>query len=420
MGKSAFTSATIVDAGLKEVKTMIRNMKRYVLLVFAVALLSLVFSGMVGAAADVPVVENVIKDPTDVPTADTFRTGPNEVTVNLVAKEVIANLAPDKKYWFWTFALDEKDKAKSKDGTKATVPGPMIRAKVGDTIIINLRNDLQNVEPHNIDFHAAMGPGGGAAVTNVEPDQTATLKFKALRAGAFIYHCAGEGMPWEHVAHGMYGLIQIDPVDMTENWDDGFLPKADKEFYVGQGDWYITPADADLQGEVGHPGLDFNTLDLVKASAEYPVDLYTFNGHQKALSAVKPFNESIRSIQNDKVRFFFVTGGPNIGSNWHIIGTIFDKVYTGSPRTPVKNEETVYIPPGSAAVFELTTPVPGRYLLVDHALFRVPKGAAGFLHVDAKVPPTGCTPLLGGGSTCTNPGSWPFKIFSPIALGTGH
>ena len=408
-------------------KTMKRNMKIKYSIVLTVALLSLLSLGMVGTAV-VPVVENVIKDPTDVPTVDTFRTGPNEVTVHLDAKEVIADLAPDKKYLFWTFALNESVAKKSKDGTKATVPGPMIRARVGDTIIIKLTNKLENAEPHNIDFHAAMGPGGGAAVTNVEPGKTSTLKFKALRAGAYIYHCAGHGMPWEHVAHGMYGLIQIDPriqmdskTDPLEDSDVGALPSVDKEFYVGQDDWYITKADVEAKKRSGHPELDFYTLDFDKASAEYPVDLYTFNGHQKALSAIMPFNESIRSKQDDNVRFFFVTGGPNIGSNWHIIGTIFDKVYTGSPKTFIKNEETVYVPPGSAAVFELTTPVPGKFLIVDHALFRVAKGAAGFLHVDAKVPPTGCSLLrVGGGSTCTNPGSWPFKIFYPIILGTGH
>ncbi len=223
---------------------MKKNMKIKIPIVLAVALLSLISLGMVGTAADVPIAENAIKDPTDVPTADTFRTGQNEVTVHLDAKEVIANLTPDKQYWFWTFALNESDAAKSKDGTKATVPGPMIRARVGDTIIIKLTNKLENAEPHNIDFHAAMGPGGGAAVTNVEPGETATLKIKALRAGAYIYHCAGEGLPWEHVAHGMYGLIQIDPsANAQEDSDMGVLPRVDKEFYVGQGDWYITQAD---------------------------------------------------------------------------------------------------------------------------------------------------------------------------------
>lgn len=395
-------------------------MKTKMSLVLAVALLSLLSLGIVGAAV-VPIVSDVVKDPTDVPNADTFRTGPHEVTVHLDAVEVVANLTPDKKYWFWTFALNESDAAKSKDGTKPTVPGPMIRAKEGDTITIILTNKMGNLEPHNIDFHAAMGPGGGAAVTNVEPGETATLTFKALRAGAYIYHCAGEGFPWEHVAHGMYGLIQIDPQGPT------ILPTIDKEFYVGQSDWYITPIVGrhaeEVCGGEGEPACaDVYDLSDDNATAEYPVSHYTFNGHTKALTDESLAGDKIMANQDDKVRFFFVTGGPNIGSNWHIIGTIFDRVYTGSPKVSMENEETVYVAPGSAAVFDLITPVPGRYLIVDHALYRVTKGAAGFLHVEPKVAPTGCTTddLIGGGVICSNFGSWPLDIFSPITLGTGH
>ena len=403
-------------------------MKTKMSLVLAAALFSLLSLGMVGAAL-APVVDNVVKDPTDVPDANTFRTGQREVTVHLDAVEVVANLTPDKKYWFWTFALNASDAAKSKDGTKPTVPGPMIRAKEGDTITIVLTNKMENMEPHNIDFHAAMGPGGGAAVMNVEPGQTAKLTFKALRAGAYIYHCAGEGLPWEHVSHGMYGLIQIDPRD--DDVDKGGLPNVDSEFYIGQSDWYTTPITADpvtgnpaaeVCGGIGTPGCaDVYDLSGDKAAAEYPVDHYTFNGHTKALTDANLSGDKIMVNQDERVRFFFVTGGPNIGSNWHIIGTIFDRVYTGSPKVFMENEETVYVAPGSAAVFDLITPVPGRYLIVDHALWRVTKGAAGFMHVEPKIAPTGCTvDLIGGGVICSNPGSWPLNIYSPITLGTGH
>ena len=106
----------------------------------------------------------------------------------------------------------------------------MIRVREGDTVVINLTNNMGNEEPHNIDLHAAQGPGGGAAVTEIGPGETATLRFKAKRQGAYIYHCAAEGMAWEHVAYGMYGLIMVEP--------KGGLEKVDREFYVGQGDWY--------------------------------------------------------------------------------------------------------------------------------------------------------------------------------------
>jgi nitrite reductase (NO-forming) len=325
-----------------------------------------------------PTVADVAKDPTDVP-PPINRSNPQTVTVDLYVEEVIAEHGfeldgVETPAWIWTF--------------NGTVPSPMIRVMEGDTVVINLHNcprsagqdctgENENIEPHNIDFHASMGPGGGADVTNIEPNETRTFSFKALRQGAYIYHCAGEGAPWEHVAYGMYGLIMVEP--------KGGLSAVDKEFYIAQSDWYFKPNDG-VHSEIPD---DVLILDEDKAFAEHP-DMYSFNGHKTALvPSSGPFGETTRSDQGDSVRFFFVTGGPNIGSNWHIIGTIFDKVYKGHLKDFIRNEETVYVPPGSAAVFDLQTPVPGEYLIVDHALFRVPQGALGILHVD----PVGPFPL---------------------------
>jgi nitrite reductase (NO-forming) len=98
------------------------------------------------------------------------------------------------------------------------------------------------------------------------------------------------------------------------------------------------------------------------------------------------------------VRVFFGVGGPNVGSNFHIIGEIFDKVFGGSPETYVANEETWYVAPGSLATFELTLNEPGDYLLVDHALYRVSKGAAGILKVAGPYDPDIYAPDASGAS----------------------
>ena len=340
------------------------------------------------AAKAAPAVDYVAKNPTEIPPPIT-RSTTQTVEVELWVEEVVTEIEPGKKSWVWTF--------------NGTVPGPMIRAMEGDTVVVTLHNypqsceatfpdcDFPNEEPHNIDLHAAMGPGGGAAVTNVEvvePDRTRTFSFKALRQGTFIYHCAGEGAPWEHVAYGMYGLILIEP-------KGGLIPNASnpnkgvKEFYIGQSEWYH---DAQSRG-VHNLDRKVYILDEGKASMEQS-NLFTFNGHKNALTDTNLFGEAIQTNQDETARFFFVTGGPNIGSNWHIIGTIFDDVYKGHFKDSERNEETVYVPPGSAAMFELSTPVPGTYFIVDHALFRVPKGALGYLNVEQGV-------------------SWPEEIYSP-------
>ena len=293
---------------------------------------------------------NVARDPADVPPPIT-RTAPTTVQVTLTAKEVVAELADGTTYAFWTF-----------DGT---VPGPLVRVMEGDTIEFTLINDLSSVNGHNIDFHAVNGPGGGAEVTNVAPGETATFTWKALHAGAFVYHCAFPP-PMHHIAQGMYGAIVVEPV--------GGLPPVDREFYIMQGDWYTA-------GRLGNQG--HQTFSNEKALAELP-EYYTFNGHVQALTELYP----LQAETGETVRVFFGVGGPNKGSNFHIIGEVFDRVYSGSDETFTANEEAWYVPPGSVSTFEMFLDVPGSYTIVDHALYRVQKGAVGVLQVSGDPDPT--------------------------------
>jgi nitrite reductase (NO-forming) len=345
-------------------------MRRFLLLACAVILAACGSQPATGSApapteAAAPVVEldvpNVARDPADVPAAIS-RTSPTTVRVRLTVEEVVSELADGTSYSFWTF-----------DGT---VPGPMIRVMEGDTVELTLVNPEASAVGHNIDLHAVNGPGGGAGVTNVLPGESRTFTFKALNPGLYIYHCAFSP-PWHHIAQGMYGGILVEPA--------GGLPKVDHEFYVIQGEWYTS-------APFGTPG--HMSFDNAKAMAELP-EYYTFNGHVAALTEMMPLEAEV----GDTVRVFFGVGGPNVGSNFHIIGEIFDRVYTGAPETYIANEETWYVPPGSFAAFEFTLNVPGTYLLVDHALFRVARGAAGQLIVSGEHDET---------------------IYSPVPEGSGH
>lgn len=268
-----------------------------------------------------------------------------KVVVHMDIVEKKGELANGVEYDFWTF--------------NGTVPGAFIRARVGDEIELHLKNHGDNNFPHNIDLHAVNGPGGGAEATFVVPGKEAVITFKALHAGLFVYHCATAPVGM-HIANGMYGLILIEP--------EGGLPAVDKEFYVMQGDFYT-------EGKFGEKG--FQKFDMEKAIAETP-DYVVFNGSTNALLGENELEVNV----GETVRLFVGNGGPNLTSNFHIIGEIFDNVYTEGGMTVSKNVQTTTIPAGGAAIVEFKADVPGDYVMVDHAIFRAfHKGALGKIRV---------------------------------------
>ena len=320
-------------------------------------LLGLAAAGCGGSSpGSLPLVASVARSPLDVPPPISRRT-PERVHVHLVVREVVAELAHGERYLFWTYTLP---------GQPPAVPGPMIRVIAGDTIVLTLTNDSRDLEPHGVDFHAAIGPGGGTEMVEVEPGKSRTFTFTVHRPGAYVYHCGAEGKPWEHVSHGMYGLIQVDPA--------GGLPRGYREFYVGQSEWYVSSSTGD-DGPVS-----YHELDDAKAEASTP-DRVTFNGNAAALASPSLYGDALDVHPRQKVRIFFVNGGPNLVSSFHVIGEIFDRVYPDDSRNALRNEETALVPPGSASVFELTAGAPGMYPLVDHALWHAAEGAEGLISV---------------------------------------
>lgn len=267
------------------------------------------------------------------------RTTPETVEISITAKEVVAEVAPNVFFNFWTY--------------NSQVPGPMLRVREGDTVILTLTNDKTSLHPHNIDLHAVNGPGGGAVLTNVEPGESKTFKWKAIQPGLYVYHCATANVS-THNSHGQYGLILVEPKEG--------LPKVDKEFYVMQGEIYT-------MGDIGRQGMTvFDAQKLLDGNPTY----VTFNGRieQKTGMEIK---------RGDKVRMYVGNGGVNLVSSFHIIGEIFDTVYPEGAMGPgsalFKNVQTTLVPAGGSAIVEFVAEVPGRLILVDHALARMNKGA---------------------------------------------
>jgi nitrite reductase (NO-forming) len=276
----------------------------------------------------------------------------------------VGQLADGTTFPYWTF--------------NGKVPGPFFRVRVGDTVEVHLKNNEKSTMNHSVDFHAVTGPGGGAVFTSSAPGQETMFTFKALIPGLYVYHCATP-MVAEHIANGMYGLILVEP--------EGGLPKVDREFYVMQGEIYTS-------GKFGDQGAQ--TVDVNKLLDETP-DYYVLNGEVGALTTQHPLKANV----GETLRIFFGVGGPNKTSAFHVIGEIFDRVYNLASVTtpPMTGVQTTLVPPGGATIVEFQLQVPGRYILVDHALSRLQRGLAGYLVVDGPPAPEifNGTPMPGSG-----------------------
>lgn len=236
----------------------------------------------------------------------------------------------------------------------------MIRVRQGDMVEVTLRNEAHSRMVHSVDFHAALGPGGGAAFSQAIPGQAKTFTFQATTPGLFLYHC-GTPMIAEHIANGMYGLILVEPA--------GGLAGVDHEYYFMQGEIYTTAAK-------GKAGLQqFSDAKLMDENPEY----FVFNGAVDALTKRYP----LRANEGETVRLFFGDAGPNETSSLHVVGEIFTRDYLQGSLTspPLTGVQTAAVPPGSAAILELTASVPGQFSIMDHAMARMAKGLLAILEV---------------------------------------
>ncbi len=294
---------------------------------------------------------DISQNPANVPPAITRRE-PATVRLEFETIEIEAQLDTNSTYRFWTY--------------NGKIPGPFARVRVGDTVEVYLKNNEDSWYAHNIDLHAVTGPGGGAALAQPTAGENYSFRFKALNAGLYVYHCAVSPVA-QHISNGMYGLILVEP-------EEG-LPPVDREYYVMQGELYT-------EERFGTSGLLNESYD--KLVDERP-EFFIFNGHTGALTEHHPLKAHV----GETVRIFFGVGGPNFISSFHVIGEIFDKVYLqGSLETePLRDVQTVTVPAGGSAVVEFKCDVPGRFVLVDHALSRAEKGLAGYLFVEGDEAP---------------------------------
>jgi nitrite reductase (NO-forming) len=279
------------------------------------------------------------------------RKGPAHLVIKLATSEEERPLADGVTYEFWSY--------------NQHTPGPFIRMRVGDTFEVRLDNSKAKLT-HTVDFHAVTGPGGGAGALMTNPGEKSVATFKAMNPGLYIYHCAAPPIP-AHIANGLYGLVLVEP--------EKGLPKVDREYYIMQSEFYT-------EQEIGTPGLE--TFSSNKGFQEKP-EYVVFNGHAEALTG----KGSLKAKVGETVRLYVGNIGPNLISSFHLIGEIFDRVYRESSlANPESDIQTTLIPAGGAAIVEFKLQVPGDYVLVDHSIFRIDRGALGIMSVSGDPAPS--------------------------------
>lgn len=166
-------------------------------------------------------------------------------------------------------------------GTCST-PGPILRVKQGDRVIVDFVNN--HVHPHTIHWHGQYVPNGsdgvpGETQDSVKPGQSFQYDFIASRAGTLWYHCHVDTQ--FHVMQGLYGVIIVEPQDQT--WQPKDIDR--EETLV------VSTAKRDLieatPRRVANPHADHQNLgscgvtgeqDCQNPSVDITPDIFMFNG----------------------------------------------------------------------------------------------------------------------------------------------
>lgn len=258
--------------------------------------------------------------------------------------EVEREVAPGVTQKLWTY--------------NGTAPGPTLHGRVGDTFEITLVND--GTIGHSIDFHAgALAPDG--PMRTIAPGESLVYRFKATRAGIWMYHCSTMPMA-AHIANGLFGAVIIEPPD---------LPEVDRSYVMVQSELYL--------GEQG------GEVDFDKLYAERP-DAVVFNGYVNQYD-----HQPLAAKVGERIRVWVLDVGPNRPSSFHVIGAQFDTTFAEGAylldptqpraRATQGGAQALGLQAAQGGFVELSFPEAGTYPFVSHLMVDAERGAHGKFRV---------------------------------------
>lgn len=290
---------------------------------------------------------------------------PRVVQMEMVIEEKEIEVEPGVFMWAFTF--------------NGSVPGPLIVVHEGDYVELTLKNPKTNQLVHNIDFHASTGALGGGDLTHVAPGEEVVLRWKAIKPGIFVYHCAPGGamIPW-HVVHGMNGAVVVIPKDGLKDKDGNQLTY-DKAFYIGEQDFYLPK---DENGKY---------IRFATAAESYAEDKKVMDG---LIPTHVVFGESKGQLTGDNAMsskvgetIMIYHSQSNRQSYPHLIGGHGDYVWERGnlADAPAQDLESWVIGAGSAGAAMYTFQQPGTYVYLSHNLIEALNlGAISQIRVDGR------------------------------------
>ena len=126
---------------------------------------------------------------------------PGVVEIDITAKMAEVEVAPGKRVQAWTY--------------NGSIPGPFIRAKVGNRVIVHFINELD--APTTIHWHGVRLPNDmdgvpGISQPEVKKGESFTYDFVVRDASLYWYH--PHVMSAAQVGYGLYGALLVeDPAD---------------------------------------------------------------------------------------------------------------------------------------------------------------------------------------------------------------
>lgn len=286
----------------------------------------------------------------------------HDIQIDVVHR--VIDLAPGVKFSAWTFG--------------GQVPGPVVRVRVGDRVRFSMTNRSEETLPglplfaapmmHSMDFHAAM-VSPQDKYRSIAPGQTLSFEFVPRYPGVFMYHC-GTPMILEHIASGMYGMMVVEP-------RNGWPTRADREYCVVQSEFYTRPHPEGRRVE----GRVLQVLDTDRVRTKQPT--YTvFNGRYNGM-----VDAPLPARPGERVRLYVLNAGPSNTSSFHVVGTIFDRVWLdGNPANALRGMQTVLLASSGSAIVEFRVPEAGQYVMVDHHFANASQGAIGVIDASGGAP----------------------------------